>query len=96
MVVCERDHRLTVGSLDDYLPCNFEELQNLLQCIPAPSHSWQEAGFPADMPAMSTFGSGHSILRNVAALWPLQFTRIQAESHLRDGHPKRDGCHRCA
>src|SRR5262249_16985695 len=31
--------------------------------------------------------SGHSILRNVAALWPLQFTRIQAQSRLRDRRP---------
>ena len=36
-------------SADDCLPCNFEELQNLLQCIRLSSlaspHSWQEADF---------------------------------------------------
>jgi hypothetical protein len=40
---------------DDYPPCNFEELQNQLECISmrslAPSHSWQEVDF--SMPAIN-------------------------------------------
>jgi hypothetical protein len=56
-VVSERDHLLTVVSPNDYLPCNFEALQNHLRCT-APwtlTHSWQEADFL--MPSINVFGS---------------------------------------
>jgi len=65
--------------LDDYLSCNFEELQNLLQCIPPatllPPHSWRSrlttsinVRFDAPRSVIKT----NKKLSGIARLWPAQ------------------------